>query len=238
MYGGEIISKILAREGVEYVFGIIDGTYFGFYSTLKKYGIRLISPRHESMAAHMAGAYYRVTGKIGVCMASNGPGVANILPGITVENAEGNRVLLITSKRRPQITDPDIGGAYQYFNQVDTIKNVVKWSASVNSLERIPEIVMKALREVWKGRPGVVHIDIPENFMNAEVEEPPLWEPHQYRRIHRIYPPPDLVREAADMLVNSEKPLIHAGTGVVHARAFMELKKLAELLSSPVTTSW
>lgn len=115
--GGEAIARMLKLEGVEVVFGIIDGTYFGLYTRLEKYGIRLITPRHESSAAHMAGAYARLTGKLGVCIASNGPGVANILPGVAVENAEGNRVLLITSSRRPEISYPDRGGAYQCFDQ-------------------------------------------------------------------------------------------------------------------------
>ena len=230
---------MLSIEGVDTVFGIIDGTYFGFYSTLGKYGIKFITPRHETIAAHMAGAYYRMTGKIGVCMASNGPGVASILPGVTVENAEGNRVLLITSWRRLQISHPDRGGAYQYFEQMETIKNIAKWSAIVTQLDRIPEIMRKAFRELWKGRPGVVHVDVPENFMNAILDkEPEFWEPYQYRRVHRVYPPPDLVEQAADLLIESESPFIHAGTGVVHARAFNELRETAELLSAPVTTSW
>ncbi|MEN8186181.1 MAG: thiamine pyrophosphate-binding protein, partial [Bacteroidota bacterium] len=115
---GEYIAKFLKNEKVEVVFGIIDGTYHGLITGLKKEGIRLITPRHETSAAHMAGAYARVTGKLGVCLASNGPGVANILPGVTVENAEGNRVLLITSSRRVGIGYPDRGGTYQYFDQV------------------------------------------------------------------------------------------------------------------------
>ncbi len=238
MYGGEIISKMLAIEGIDTVFGIIDGTYFGFFSTLQKYGIKFISPRHETIAAHMAGAYYRISGKVGVCMASNGPGVANILPGITVENAEGNRVLLITSWRRPQISHPDRGGTYQYFEQMETIKHIAKWSAAVNQIERIPEIMRKAFRELYKGRPGVVHVDVPEVFMNGQVDDPDFWEPHEYRRVHRIFPPPDLVKEAADLLIKADRPFIHAGTGVVHARAFEELERLAELLSVPVLTSW
>jgi len=77
---------MLAAEGVEIVFGIIHGSYFGLYSSLSRHGIRLITPRHESTAAHMAGAYARLTGRLGVCIASNGPGVANVLPGIAVEN--------------------------------------------------------------------------------------------------------------------------------------------------------
>ena len=119
--GGEIVSRLLAAEGVTKVFGIIDGTYFGMYSTFKPNGIQLISPRHETSALHMAGAYARVTGKLGVCMASNGPGVANALPGVAVENAEGNRVLLITSSRRHSIVEPDRGGSYQCFPQTEVI---------------------------------------------------------------------------------------------------------------------
>ncbi|MBW2255543.1 MAG: thiamine pyrophosphate-binding protein, partial [Deltaproteobacteria bacterium] len=101
--GGELVAAMLAAEGVDTVFGIVDGTYMGFFASFAKHGIRLVSPRHETSAAHMAGAYARLTGKLGVCMASNGPGVANILPGVAVENGEGNRVLLITSSRRQGI---------------------------------------------------------------------------------------------------------------------------------------
>ena len=95
-----MLAAALAAEGVTRVFGIIDGTYMGFYAAFEKHGIELISPRHETSAAHMAGAYARSSGKLGVCMASNGPGAANILPGVAVESGEGNRVLLITSCRR------------------------------------------------------------------------------------------------------------------------------------------
>src|SRR5680860_1891305 len=100
MTGGAIIAQMLAAEGVETLFGIIDGTYYGLYANLAEAGIRLVSPRHETSAAHMAGAYARTTGRLGVAMASNGPGVANVLPGVAVEQGEGNRVLLITSSRR------------------------------------------------------------------------------------------------------------------------------------------
>ena len=104
--GGEVIARMLQKEGVEKVFGIIDGTYFGFYSALHRLGIEIVTPRHETCAAHMAGTYARLPGKLGVCMASNGPGVANLLPGLVVEQADGNRVLAITSARRPSGSPP------------------------------------------------------------------------------------------------------------------------------------
>ena len=144
--GGELIARMLKAEGVDTVFGIIDGTYFGLYSAFPALGIRLISPRHETCAAHMAGAYARLTGKLGVCIASNGPGVANLLPGLVVENAEGNRVLAITSARREGTIAPDRGGTYQSFPQVEVTAPMTKWSVRVPSLARLPELTRRAFR--------------------------------------------------------------------------------------------
>jgi acetolactate synthase-1/2/3 large subunit len=237
--GGEVLARMLQAEGVEKVFGIIDGTYFGFYSSLHKLGIEIVTPRHETCAAHMAGAYARLTGKLGVCMASNGPGVANLLPGLAVENAEGNRVLAITSCRRPQIVYPDRGGTYQSFDQVGAISHLAKWSHAVVSFDRVAELGRTALRYCWDGRPGVVHLDVPETIMNGKFKaEVPTWQPHQYRRIEPIVPAPAQVEKAAEMLAAAELPIIHAGSGIIHAGAYDELRRVAELLHAPVTTSW
>lgn len=237
--GGELLARMLQQEGVEKVFGIIDGTYFGFYSALHRLGIQIVTPRHESSAAHMAGAYARLTGKLGVCMASNGPGVANILPGLVVEQAEGNRVLVITSARRPGIMYPDRGGAYQCFDQTGVIGQIGKWSETASSFERIPELTRKALRACWEGRPGVVHLDVPENFMNGKQKAAPaLWQPQQYRLQAPLAADPEQVAMAADWLSSASAPMIHAGSGIIHAGAFAELERVATLLQAPVTTSW
>jgi acetolactate synthase-1/2/3 large subunit len=237
--GGEVLARMLQAEGVEKVFGIIDGTYFGFYSNLHKLGIEIVTPRHETSAAHMAGAYARLTGRLGVCMASNGPGVANLLPGLAVENAEGNRVLAITSCRRPQIVYPDRGGAYQAFDQVGAIRHLAKWSAAVVSFDRVAELGRTALRHCYEGRPGVVHLDVPETIMNGKVKaDVPTWQPHQYRRIEPVEPPAAQVERAAELLAAAELPMIHAGSGVIHAGAYEELRRVSELLHAPVTTSW
>ena len=238
--GGGIISRMLATEGVETVFGIIDGSYFGFYSTLEQNGIQLVTPRTEASGVHMAGAYARLTGKLGVCMASNGPGVASVLPGVAVENAEGHRVLLITSSRREGITYPDRGGTFQHFPQVDVIRPMSKFSETVPTAERVAEIMRKALRACFTGRPGLVHVDVPESIMNGKYPVDPTWfrEPGQYRMAEPLIPSESQVERAAKMLVNAELPLIQAGTGVVHAGAFEEVAALASLLEAPITTSW
>ena len=231
---------MLADEGVEVVFGIIDGTYFGLYGHLADHGIRFISPRHETSALHMAGAYARLTGKLGVAIASNGPGVANALPGVAVENGEGNRVLLITSWRRHQIVGPDRGGTYQYFDQPGVIRPMSKWSGAVPSFDRIGELMHRAFRISWRGRPGVVHLTVPEDIMNSEFEEPaqPDVPPERYRRTAPLEPPADLVDQAAQLLAKAQAPLIHAGSGVLHAMATDELAAVATLLDAPITTSW
>jgi len=238
--GGQVIAKMLAAEGVEEMFGIIDGTYFGLYRALADSGIELHSPRHEAAAMHMAGAYARVTGRLGVAMASNGPGVANVLPGVAVEQGEGNRILLITSSRRVPIAYPDRGGTYQYFDQVGVTAPMTKFSVHVPSADRIPELMRRALRVSFTGRPGVVHIDIPENIINQPtgLEDAAIRPPESYRRTTPIQADPVLVARAAKMLVDAEQPVIHAGSGVYHAGAEEELARLAELLAAPVTTSW
>ncbi len=238
--GGALITRMLQAEGVEVVFGIIDGSYFGLYSSLRDVGIRLITPRHETSAVHMAGAYARLTGKLGVCIASNGPGAANALPGVAVESGEGNRVLLITSWRRTGIVAPDRGGTYQYFDQVAVIRPMSKWSCAAESFDRIPELTRRALRQCHIGRPGVVHLCVPEDVLNspASGERIALPSPERYRRSIPSSAPESAVRDAADRLLRGEQPMIHAGSGVLHARATAELRTIAEILQAPVTTSW
>lgn len=239
MSGGDVIAQMLKAEGVRHVFGIVDGTYLGLCVGLREEDITLVSPRHETSAAHMAGAYARLTGGLGVCMASNGPGVANLLPGIAVEQGEGNRVLALTSSRRTGITSPERGGTYQYFDQAAVIGQMSKWSERVPSFDRIPERMRAALRACWEGRPGVVHLDLPEDVMNGRVKANlAFWEPSRYRRTAPVQPPEDQVERAADWLLAAERPLIQAGSGVIHAGAFDELRAVADLLRAPVTTSW
>ncbi len=238
--GGAVIARMLAAEGVDTVFGIIDGTYFGLYSALADAGITLYSPRHEAAAAHMAGAYARVTGRLGVVIASNGPGVANVLPGVAVEQGEGNRVLLITSARRVGVGHPERDGAYQYFDQGGVIGPMAKWSGYVPSGDRIPELLRRALRVSHTGRPGVVHLDVPESVVNGPVGlgADAVRAPETYRRTTPLQPDPVLVERAATMLIEAARPVIHAGSGVYHAGATAELARLSELLAAPVTTSW
>jgi len=238
--GGAIISRMLGAEGVTKAFGIIDGTYLALNTSLADQGIELIGPRHEACALHMAGAYARMTRGLGVAIASNGPGVANALSGVAVEQTEGHRVLLITSCRRQGIVYPDRGGAFQAFDQVGVIGKMSKFSVAVPSVDRLPELLRRALRISFSGRPGVVHLDVPESVMNTKVEENASWfrEPSQYRMLEALTPTTRQVQRALDMLASAKRPILHAGTGIMHAGAYAELKQVAELFHAPVTTSW
>ncbi|MDP6942712.1 MAG: thiamine pyrophosphate-binding protein [Myxococcota bacterium] len=238
--GGAIISRMLAAEGVDTVFGIIDGTYMGMYSAFGGDGINLITPRHETSGVHMAGAYARLTGKLGVVIASNGPGVANALPGVAVEEAEGNRVLLITSSRRHGIVHPDRGGTFQCFPQVQVIGAMSKWSAAVPSGDRVAELLRRALRACYTGRPGVVHLEVPEDVMNGTLEEDPAWfrPVAQYRPTEPLTPSESQVRRALDLLAAARKPLIHVGSGVIHAGCYDAVRRFAEQHEAALTTSW
>lgn len=236
--GGELVALMLKNEGVDTIFGIVDGSYLGLNFALRKHGIRIVTPRHEACAVHMAGAYARLTGRLGVCMASSGPGVANCLPGVVVEHAEGNRVLLITSSRRMGVNNPERIGAYQVFDQVGVIRATAKWSASIPSRERLPEFMKRAFRTSFQGRPGVVHVDLPEDIGNSKGPLVDLPAPGSYRRVEAIAPSAQAVEQAAELLVNAERPLIHAGSGVLHALACETLAQVAELLQAPVSASW
>ncbi|HKI48773.1 MAG TPA: thiamine pyrophosphate-binding protein [Desulfobacteria bacterium] len=234
--GGEIISKMLVAEGVKTVFGIPDSSISTLCASLKSSGIKLISPTHETNAMHMAGAYARISGRLGVCIVGKGPGLANALSGIAVENAEGHRVLLLSGAAQ----EGGSKGAYRYLPQLDATRPITKWNSAISSIEKMNDVMRTAFRMSHTGRPGVVHVDVPENIMNMDCPYDPSWirDPASYRSLDPMPPLRDLVEKAADMLANAKFPLIHAGTAIIHAQAHEELMALAALLEVPVSTSW
>jgi acetolactate synthase I/II/III large subunit len=119
------------------------------------------------------------------------------------------------------------------------IGKIGKWSVAASSFERVPELMRKALRRSWEGRPGVVHLDVPETIMNGKFKgEVVHWAPSQYRCVDPLTPTAEQVSRAARLLVSASAPMIHVGSGVVHAGAFDALARVAEALHAPVTTSW
>ncbi|MBI4830004.1 MAG: thiamine pyrophosphate-binding protein, partial [Candidatus Lindowbacteria bacterium] len=153
--------------------------------------------------------------------------------------AEGSPVVALTCQRRRGVLYPDKGGSFQYCNQLDLFKPVTKWNAVVNEWDRIPELVQKAFRIAASGKPGPVQIDIPDDIFFATGDEtsvriPP---PERYRPMYKLAGNPELVEEAAQMLVNAKYPLVHIGGGVKHAKSAAVVCELAEHLGAVVSTS-
>jgi acetolactate synthase-1/2/3 large subunit len=236
MTGGELIVKYLAQEKVRTVFAVPDVAYNPILGKLKEHGIRLVPPRHEAAAAHMADAWSRATGEPGVCIAGAGPGTANLLSGIITANSEGSPVVAITAGRDSRSIYPNRSGVFQYADQPRLYEGATKWNAYVSNVKRIPEMVQKAFRMATSGKPGPVQLDIPEDVLYAEVDETQvsLPSPEHYRATRPLTADPALVKEAAALLTAAELPAIFVGGGVRHSGAWAEMRRLAEHLACPV----
>lgn len=234
--GGELLAKCLAQEKVRTIFAVPDVSYNPILGKLKEYGIRLVPPRHEAAAAHMADGWSRATGEPGVCMAGAGPGTANLLSGIITAKAEGSPVVAITTGRDSRAIYPERNGVFQYADQPRLFEGATKWNAYVSNPKRIPEMVQKAFRMATSGKPGPVHLDVPEDVMYAEVDETlaAVPTPEHYRATRPLVADPALVKEAAALLAAAELPAVYVGGGVRHSGAWAEARRLAEHLACPI----
>ncbi len=242
--GGELLLRCLAQEKIEHVHAITDGTYMSFLEPLERLGdelgVRLVVPRHEAAAAHFCDAYTRVSGKPAVVMACAGPGAANLISGLICAEAEGSPVVAITTTRRSDIGDSYTQqAAMQVGNQHDCFKAAVKWSGKVDHWSRIPDMVRHAFRVAMSGRPGPVHLLIPQDVLDGlgDLDSVELIAPERYRASAMFKQPaaPDVVRQAAEILVSAELVSIRIGNGAERAEAGAEIIRLAEYLGMPMT---
>ena len=239
MSGGELLLKCLKAEGVQLMFGILDGSFNPFLAKLDEYGIRLINPRHEAAAAHMAEAWARIRGEPAVVVGGIGPGAANMVSGIVTAYAEGSPLIVISGQRRRNIIHPDRGGGFQDVDLLGLFKPVTKWCASVREWQRLPELIRRAYREATTGRPGPVYLEIPEDVMRStgDPESVGVWSPEQYRAGRPGAGDPALIERAAQMLAAAERPFLHAGQGVSWACGWGEFVGLGDYLSAGMSTS-
>ncbi len=232
--GARIVWESLVREGVEVVFGISGGAVLPLYHALPEYPIHHVLIRHEHAAAHAADGYARATGKVGVCLATSGPGATNLVTGIATAYMDSSPVVAITG----QVATPFIGkDAFQEVDITGITLPITKHNYLVTDIRDLAMTIKEAFYIARTGRPGPVLIDIAKDVQTAELdyEEPPEVSLPGYQP----FPATDFrqIQQAACLINQAEAPLILAGHGVILAGAEAELRQLAEKAHIPVVTT-
>lgn len=236
MTGADALLQCLLQEGVDTVFGYPGGTIMPLYDRLYNLEDKInhILTRHEQGAAHSAQGYARATGKVGVCMATSGPGATNLVTGIADAMIDSTPVIAITA----QVVAKSLGT--DEFQEVDIIgvtMPITKWNYQITSAEEIPEIMAKAFYLARTGRPGPILIDITKDALVNELNF--SYAPCTY--VRGYYPYPKLkdsdIQAAAELINNAERPLILAGQGVNIAHAQEALLAFSEKADIPVATT-
>ena len=239
--GADVLVKCLIQENVRFVFGIPGGQLCPILDAIRRFGndagLQFVMTRHEQAAAHMADAYARVTGEPSVCIGTVGPGAADLVPGVYAAWADSIPLIVLTAQNQTWKSYPE-RGSMQSLNQIGLFEPITKWSARVTHWQRIPELVHRAFRIAISGRPRPAHLDLHVDVMVGTGDESTLThKPVARASIPRPVAPPDLIAQAARMLIEAQRPLIHPGGGVLRSGAWDEVRELAEHLSAPVTTS-
>ena len=233
--GGQIVCESLIKEGVDVVFGIPGGAILPLYQTMYYYPqIRHILTRHEEGASMAADGYARVTGKVGVCMATSGPGATNLVTGITTAQMDSVPMVAITG----QVARPAIGrDAFQETDVTGITLPVTKHNYLVMSASEIAEAIKEAFYIANTGRPGPVLVDIPKDVFTetAEFHYPDSVDLPGYKPV--IDGHPAQIRRAAQLISEAKRPVILAGHGVIISRGYDDLRELAEKAQIPVITT-
>ncbi|MBA3874400.1 MAG: biosynthetic-type acetolactate synthase large subunit [Anaerolineae bacterium] len=232
--GAEIVMECLIREGVEIMFGYPGGAILPTYDAMTRYPqLRHVLVRHEQGAAHMADGYARATGKVGVAIATSGPGATNLVTGIATAMMDSSPIICITG----QVSQGAIGSdAFQECDITGITIPITKHNYLVTDVDDLAYIIKEAFHIARTGRPGPVLIDIPKDIQNAVTE---FVYPEQ-EIVLRGYRPTtratnEQVEDALELIKNAKKPVILAGHGIVMAGASQELQELAERAQIPVT---
>ena len=233
--GAQIICEGLVKEGVEVIFGFPGGAVLPLYDTLPQYPrLRHILVRHEQGAAHAADGYARATGKVGVCMATSGPGATNLVTGIANAYLDSSPVVAITG----QVARPFIGkDAFQEVDISGITLPITKHNYLVLDVGSLARIVKEAFYLARTGRPGPILIDLPRDVQieQAEFNYPSKVDLPGYKPTLQGHPAQ--IKKAAKLINEAQRPLIIAGRGVIISGAYAELKQLAETAQIPVVTT-
>jgi acetolactate synthase-1/2/3 large subunit len=230
--GARLFVRCLENEEVEYIFGIPGEENIAVMDALLDSDIKFILTRHEQGAAFMADVYGRLTGKPGVCLATLGPGATNLITGVADANMDFAPIVAIAGQGATTRLHKE---SHQVLDLVNMFAPISKYSTQIRAPEVIPEIVRKAFKDAAKEKPGASFIEFPENIGSMPTENvTPL-----LRQAPRApVPPPEKIREAAQLIDRARFPLIMAGNGIIRAGASDALVKFAEDLNIPVATTF
>ena len=232
--GAEIVIECLKEQGVDTVFGYPGGAILNVYDELYKHRdeIRHILTSHEQGAAHAADGYARATGKVGVCLATSGPGATNLVTGIATAYMDAIPVVAITCNVGVPLLGKD---SFQEIDIAGVTMPITKYSFIVKDVNQLADTIRKAFRIAKMGRPGPVLIDIPKD-VTAKKAEYEKENPGVYNREFTHIDEKE-VAAAAEMIQASEKPFIFVGGGAILSGASKELKEFVEKTDAPVTDS-
>ncbi len=229
--GARVLCQALQREGVEVLFGYPGGVVIPLYDVLPEFDLHHVLVRHEQGAAHAADGYARATGKVGVCLATSGPGATNLVTGIATAMLDSVPIVALTGQVPQSVIGSD---AFQEIDITGITLPITKHNFVVRSVEEIGPTIQKAFHLASTGRPGPVLVDLPKDVLLARGELKPI-EPLNlpgYRPT--VVPHRRQVRRAAELLRSAERPMILAGHGILISGATEELVRFAERAQVPV----
>ncbi|HHY38175.1 MAG TPA: biosynthetic-type acetolactate synthase large subunit [Clostridia bacterium] len=232
--GAEILVDCLEDEGVEVIFGYPGGAVLGIYDALANSSIRHILVRHEQAAAHAADGYARATGKVGVCLATSGPGGTNLVTGIATAYVDSVPIVAITGQAPLELLGRD---SFQEADTTGITMPVTKHNYLVKNVKDLARILKEAFHIARTGRPGPVLVDVPKDIAAAETDydSPPEVNLPGYKPSYRGHP--TQIARASEAINTARRPVIYAGGGVISSGAWEELLALAEKAKIPVATT-
>src|SRR6201993_914839 len=227
MSGARMLAECLAREGVDCMFGYPGGVTLPLYDVLYDHQIRHVLVRHEENAAFAAEGYARVTGKVGVCCATSGPGATNLTTGLVDAMMDSVPIVAITGQVHTKLIGSD---AFQEADTFGITRPCTKHNFMVKTLAELPQIVHEAFYIAASGRPGPVLVDIPKDVFQARGHYVPVETIHLpgYKVFTEGHT--GQIRRAAQLIWEAEKPMVYAGGGIIAANAAPELKEIVQLV--------
>jgi acetolactate synthase-1/2/3 large subunit len=232
--GSQIIVDTLIEQGVEVIFGYLGGVVLPLFDKLYDAPIKFIIPRHEQGGCHMADGYARATGKVGVVIATSGPGATNLTTGLATAMMDSTPLVALTGQVRTDLIGND---AFQEADTTGITRPVTKHNVIIKDPSQLARTIREAFYIASSGRPGPVLIDIPVDMQVAQIAptEPEVISLTGYKL--RQHGHARQIAMAADAINESKKPVIYAGGGVIISGASQELRQLAEKANLPVTTT-